>query len=442
MLATVARSAVANARGHGPMVSNTGLMRILHTSDWHLGQHFLGKSRQAEHAALLDWLLAQAEVHAIDAVLIAGDIFDTGAPPSYARELYSQLVVRLHAAGVGLLLLGGNHDSVATLAESRDLLARLDTHVIAAVGEADRHVVELPLRRRPGAPAEPGCIVCALPFMRPRDLVLSQAGQSAEQKQRDLQSAIAGCYGAVYEAALRRREALAAAQGRRLPILATGHLTTVGASRSESVREIYVGSLEAFPTGDFPPADYVALGHIHQPMRVGGLEHIRYSGSPIALGFDEARQDKQVLLVDLGPEGLQSVTPLAVPRFQPMASVSGSLAQLPALIAAAAEAGSGERPVWLEAVVTQDDYLPDLTARIEAMAAALPVELLRVRRQRTGAAPGLQAEAGESLHEISPGDVFARRLALETLEPGLAEALSLRHAQILASLTAPAEGGA
>ncbi len=100
-------------------------MRILHTSDWHLGQHFMGKSRQAEHQALIAWLLEQVAEHQVDAVLIAGDIFDTGTPPSYARELYSQLVVRLHEAGVALLLLGGNHDSPATLGESRELLARL-----------------------------------------------------------------------------------------------------------------------------------------------------------------------------------------------------------------------------------------------------------------------------------------------------------------------------
>ncbi len=111
-------------------------MRILHTSDWHLGQHFMGKSRQAEHQALIDWLLSQVDAHAVDAVLIAGDIFDTGAPPSYARELYSQLVVRLHHAGVALLLLGGNHDSVATLGESSALLACLSTTVVAAADGA------------------------------------------------------------------------------------------------------------------------------------------------------------------------------------------------------------------------------------------------------------------------------------------------------------------
>jgi exonuclease SbcD len=189
------------------------------------------------------------------------------------------------------------------------------------------------------------------------------------------------------------------------------------------VREIYVGSLEAFPTSAFPPADYMALGHIHQPQKVGGLEHIRYSGSPIALSFDEARQSKQMLLVDLGPEGLQAVTPLPVPCFQPMASVAGSLAALPDLMRAAAQAGSPARPVWLEVVVEQDDYLPQLTDRVQALADELPVEL-RVRRQRGRAVAGMAAAAGESLHEISPADVFERRLALETLEPGLAQALT------------------
>lgn len=415
-------------------------MRLLHTSDWHLGQHFMGKSRQAEHAALIDWLLEQVDAQAVDAVLIAGDIFDTGAPPSYARELYSQLVVRLHAAGVALLLLGGNHDSVATLAENRELLACLDTTVVAAVGETASHVVELPLRRRPGQPAAPGCIVCALPFMRPRDLVLSQPGQSAEQKQQALQAAIESCYRSVHDAAMARRDALAAASGQRLPIIATGHLTTVGASSSESVREIYVGSLDAFPTSAFPPADYVALGHIHQPQKVGGLEHIRYSGSPIALSFDEARQSKQMLLVDLGPEGLQAVTPLPVPCFQPMASVAGSLAALPDLMRAAAQAGSPARPVWLEVVVEQDDYLPQLTDRVQALADELPVELLRVRRRRGRAVAGMAAAAGESLHEISPADVFERRLALETLEPGLAQALTRRYQEVVAGLDAPQPG--
>jgi len=286
-------------------------MRILHTSDWHLGQHFMGKSRQAEHQALIDWLLLQVNEHAVDAVLIAGDIFDTGTPPSYARELYSQLVVRLHAAKVALLLLGGNHDSVATLGESSALLACLSATVVAAADDPATQVQVLPQRDGKGG-SEAGCIVCAIPFIRSRDVLQSQAGQSAQDKQLSLQTAIQTHYRSVYEMACAKRAQLATELGRSLPIIATGHLTTVGASASESVREIYVGALEAFPTAAFPPVDYIALGHIHRPQRVGGLNHIRYCGSPIPLSFDEINQQKEVLLIDLDSEGLKAVTPLPI----------------------------------------------------------------------------------------------------------------------------------
>lgn len=407
-------------------------MRLLHTSDWHLGQHFMGKSRQAEHQALIDWLLAQVEEHAVDAVLVAGDIFDTGTPPSYARELYSQLVVRLHAAGVALLLLGGNHDSVATLDESRELLARLGATVVAAAGRADADAAVLVLPERGGAP---GCVVCAIPFIRPRDVLQSQAGQSAEDKQQSLQAAIQAHYQAVYAAADDRRAALAAELGRPLPLIATGHLTTVGASASESVREIYVGALEAFPTSAFPPADYIALGHIHRPQRVGGLAHIRYSGSPIPLGFDEARQQKEVLLVDLDAGGLKAVTPLPVPRFQGLVAVAGNLDELAGAIGAAAAEGNRDRPAWLEVTVAEDDYLPDLPARIEALAAGWPVEVLRIRRQRGSAAARLAAESLETLDELGPDEVFARRLAQEELPDELRQALTERYRGIVAGLS-------
>ncbi|WP_240315051.1 exonuclease SbcCD subunit D C-terminal domain-containing protein [Chromobacterium haemolyticum] len=167
---------------------------------------------------------------------------------------------------------------------------------------------------------------------------------------------------------------------------------------------------------------------------MGGHEHIRYSGSPIPLSFDEAGQGKEVLLVELDAQGLRGVRPLEVPCFQPLRSVRGSLAQLPGLLAEAAEAGSAERPVWLEVVVSADDYLSDLSARAQAMCAELPLELLRVRRERGQAASGLASTAGETLAELTPLDVFERRLALETLEPPLQEQLRLRYREILASL--------
>lgn len=398
-------------------------LRVLHSSDWHLGQHFMGKTRQAEHQAFCAWLLEQVRAHAVDVLLIAGDVFDTGAPPSYAREQYYRLVVELRDAGCALVVLGGNHDSPAMLGESRSLLAQLGTQVVPAVG-LDLAEQVLVLNDRSG---QPGAILCAIPFIRPRDVLASQAGQSAQDKQQSLQQAIAAHYRALHALALERRNEI----GQPLPIIATGHLTTVGASASESVREIYVGSLEAFPTSAFPPADYIALGHIHRPQKVGGLEHVRYSGSPIALSFDETRQQKEVLLLEFGGASLQSITPLAVPVFQPMASLRGSLKELAGAIAEVAAQGTGERPVWLEVQVSSDDYLSDLQGRISALCEGHAVEVLRIRRERGNASASLASAARETLDELSVEDVFARRLQQEVLDEADSQRLLERYRQVL-----------
>lgn len=401
-------------------------MRILHSSDWHLGQHFMGKTRQAEHQAFLAWLIEQVQAQQVDAVLVAGDIFDTGAPPSYARELYNHFIVELRQSGAELLVLGGNHDSVAMLGESKTLLAQLNTRVIPSVcAELEEQV--LVLHNRTG---QPGAILCAIPFIRPRDVLFSQAGESAQTKQQNLQSAIQQHYQHLYALACAKRDEL----GGQLPIIATGHLTTVGASASESVREIYVGSLEAFPTSAFPPAAYIALGHIHRPQKVGGLEHIRYCGSPIPLSFDEAKQQKEVLLVDVTSDGLQRVKVLPVPRFQPLLSLRGSLSELPAAITEAAAQGTPATPVWLEVLVTADDYLSDLQPRLQALCEGLPVEVLRIRRERGTAVAGLTSATRETLDELSVSDVFAQRLSSESLEPEVQARLVGLYQHVVAEL--------
>ena len=303
-----------------------------------------------------------------------------------------------------------------------------------AVTEPAQHVLVLP-QRNPQRNGEAGCIVCAVPFIRPRDVVQSQAGQSAQDKQLAMQSAMEAFYQSVYEAALVRQDQLQQQLGRRIPIMATGHLTTVGASSNESVREIYVGSLEAFPTAAFPPADYIALGHIHKPQKVGGLEHIRYCGSPIPLGFDEALQQKEMLRVDLDATGLLAVTPLPVPRFQPLISLTGNLAQLAESMPLAAAQGSPEKPAWLEVTVAEDDYLSDLPARLGSLTQGLPLEVLRVRRQRNNTPAALPNAALETLDELSPEEVFARRLALEDLSGDLNTALGQRVREVLSGIT-------
>lgn len=380
-------------------------MRLIHTSDWHLGQYFFTKSRAAEHQAFLRWLIAQIEQHQVDALIVAGDLFDTGSPPSYARELYNRFVVELQQTGCQLVVLGGNHDSVATLNESRELLSCLNTTVIAnAQPDAGQQIVTL--NRRDG---QPGALLCAIPFLRPRDLLTSRAGESGTQKQQALQEAIADHYQALYQAACAQREAL----GLTLPIVATGHLTTVGVTTSDSVRDIYIGTLDAFPAQAFPPADYIALGHIHRAQQVAKSEHIRYSGSPIPLSFDELGNAKSVFMVDFADGGLQQVTPLPVPLFQPMQLIKGDLAQIERQLQQFADY-QGELPVWLDIEVATQDYLSDIQRRIQALADNLPVEVVLLRRSKEQRRQAIEQQDKETLNELSVDEVFERRLAQES----------------------------
>ncbi len=403
-------------------------MRVIHTADWHLGQFFYNKSRAAEHQAFLDWLLAQIAQHQVDALIIAGDLFDTGSPPSYAREMFNRFVVALQPSGCQLVVLAGNHDSVATLNESRELLACLNTQVIThATPHGEQQI--LTLRQRDGTP---GALLCAIPYLRPRDILRSKAGQSGREKQLSLLDAIEQHYQHCFAAAQAQRDA----GDTPLPIIATGHLTTVGVSKSDSVRDIYIGTLDAFPAQAFPPADYIALGHIHRAQRIANSEHIRYSGSPIPLSFDELGREKSVFLLEFS-SALDAVTPLAIPQFQPMQMLKGSMDEIAHLLTQF-QPGESAQPTWLDIEITTQEYLSDLQRRIELLTAELPVEVLLVRRSREQRQRSLERLDNETLSELKVEEVFARRLAQEDqLDAAQAAQLTQLFRTTLAALEDP-----
>lgn len=431
-------------------------MKILHTSDWHLGQSFFTKSRKNEHAAFLKWLLQQVEAHQIDAIIVAGDVFDTGTPPSYARELYHAFIGELQGMQCTLVVLGGNHDSVSVLNESKALLKHLNSHVIASTyGDLSEQVITLNDRK-----GQPGAVLCAVPFIRPRDVLVSEAGQSATDKRQALGDAIKQHYGALYNEALSLRASIEEKQAEQdsknsaaIPIIATGHLTALGVSQSESVRDIYIGTLEGFDAKGFPPADYIALGHIHRPQKVAKTEHIRYSGSPIPLSFDELNTQKQVVLVSFECKSTTpTISTLPVPRFQAMEVIKGDLQAIEAAIneseaialasqthdenntnstpvanqkavseineavSATDNAISPQDPVWLCIEVETEDYLTDLQQRIQGFLDGKNAEILQLKRKRKRTVNSLTEKQNVQLSELSVNDVFEARLALESIE--------------------------
>lgn len=383
-------------------------MRIIHTSDWHLGQYFFTKTRAQEHQQFLDWLLAQIREQQVDAVIVAGDIFDTGSPPSYARELYNRFVVAIRDTQCQLIILGGNHDSVATLNESKSLLACLNTTVIANVHTETPQAPIILYQKNHTS----GALLCAIPYLRPRDMINSKSGQSGADKQGALKEAIADYYQRQYQAALDLRKQLNV----NIPIIATGHLTTIGASVSDSVREIYIGTLEAFNATLFPPFDYIALGHIHRPQRVNKSGHIRYSGSPIPLSFDESAQQKSVCLIDFEQDKLAEMTLLPIPEFQLLRTLSGSLQEIATqLEKLATQYNEMDTTIWLDIEVSTQDYLSDIQNRIQELTQSPLFEVIVLRRARKQHQALMQNEK-ETLTELTVYDVFERRLAQHQFE--------------------------
>ena len=374
-------------------------MKILHTSDWHLGQYFLGKSRQKEHQLFLQWLLDCAVEQKVDAIIVAGDIFDTGSPPSYARELYNNFIEDLQKTDIKLILVAGNHDSAATLGESKGILKLLNTFVVPAVmANSDEQVITLTDNKKQAI-----AIVCAVPFLRARDLLLSQSGETGKDKRESLQQAITHHYQQIYLLAKAQRQVI----GKKIPIIATGHLATVGVKTSDSVRDIYIGTLESFSSNNFPAADYIALGHIHRAQIVAKNEHIRYCGSPIALSFDEKTSDKKVLIVEFAQEKLHKVDEISVPVFQKLQQISGNLAEIEQQIQTLLKT---KENIWLDIEVSSEEYLGDLQQRIANMVQESDLEILKIRRKKAQKYKEIQSVEKETLQELSAIDVFQKRL--------------------------------
>lgn len=383
-------------------------MRIIHTADWHLGQHFMGKSREQEHQLFLDWLLGVVTAKNIDAIIVAGDVFDTGTPPSYARQMFNRFVGDSKDAGCQLLVLGGNHDSVAMLEESSELLHRLGVHLVAR--PADDPLDQVVRLFGAGNKEVPAALVCVVPFVRARYILKSVAGQDGDTKQQQLQTAIADHYQTVFNAA----EKLRADKQWDCPIIATGHLTAVGASRSDSVRDIYIGALEAFPASAFPPADYIALGHIHGAQKVAGNEKIRYSGSPIPLSFDESGHGikKSVVQLNTGVGSGIDFEIIDVPEFRRLHTIRGDLESIEKQVAAllAEHEPDCEGTAWLEVIVSTHDYLDDLQQRIADLVEGHPVQVLLLRRERKLRSASLEAPGKLTLSDLSVHDIFEHRL--------------------------------
>jgi exonuclease SbcD len=377
-------------------------MKILHTSDWHIGRNLYGRKRYEEFEAFLAWMVETIEREKIDVLLIAGDIFDTTTPSNRAQGLYYRFLYRVAASSCRhVVVTAGNHDSPSFLDAPKELLEALNVHVIGSVAEnLEEEVLVLD-----GEEGSAELIVCAVPYLRDRDIRVAEAGESFEDKERKLMEGIRSHYAKVTALAEKKRSEL----GGGVPVVAMGHLFAAGGQTVEGdgVRELYVGSLAHVSADIFPDTlDYVALGHLHVPQKVGGSDTIRYSGSPLPMGFGEAGQKKSLCVVEFSGRDLD-VRLLSVPVFQKLERISGNWEEISARIFELKAMGSR---AWLEIVYEGKEIMGDLRERLDAIVAGTDMEILRVKNSRIVERVMRRMHQEETLDDLDVDDVFERCL--------------------------------
>ena len=376
-------------------------MKILHTADWHLGHQLHGHERRFEHDSFLDWLTDTIKQRQIDALLVAGDLFDTANPPASAWQQLYRFLARLRAEmpHLNMVLIGGNHDSPSKLDAPHELLRAFDLHLVGSISrdsegklETDRLLV--PLQDKEDNIA---AWCAAVPFLRSSDLRVEQLAEGQDRLIEGVRQ--------VYAEVLAEGRARC---GEALPLIAMGHAYLAAGQLSElSERRVLGGNQHALPADIFATADYTALGHLH--LAQSPAEGVHYSGSPLPLSLAEANYNHQVLEVTFEGGKLVGMERIPVPRAVEMIRLPESELEgaLKAIEALSLPARPSEAQPFLEVRL----LLPRPEARIrERILAALvdkPVRLARISTRYLGSGQGLaDGQNQRRLDELSPTEVF------------------------------------
>ncbi|MBC3934782.1 exonuclease SbcCD subunit D C-terminal domain-containing protein [Undibacterium sp. CY7W] len=379
-------------------------MRLLHTSDWHLGQTLQQFDRSAEHQHFLDWLCQQIQAQDADGLLIAGDVFDTANPSAAAQKMFYRFLQQARAIQphLQIVVIAGNHDSPGRLESALPLLEQFNTHVIGFVprlqdGSIDLDKLILPLRDRHGVTR---AFALALPFLR----------QSDVPRVEDAADPYMAGIGLLYQQVQRRALEL---RTEDQVIVALGHCHLIGGQVSAaSERSIVIGGSEALSASIFDSrVAYVALGHLHLAQQVSQQQHIRYCGSPLALSFAETEYLHQILRVDLDCAQLASVTPLPVPRTVPMLRVMPQPAPLAQVLEALRQLDlpATDYPPYLQVRVRLQEPEPAIRSLVEQALEGKTVRLVRIEvSYATATRAQDELSATQELAQLSPQEMFER----------------------------------
>lgn len=400
-------------------------MKVLHTSDWHLGRMLYGQKRHDEFESFLSWLTGFIQHQQIDVLMVAGDVFDTTTPGNRVQELYFQFLSRIRSTSCRhVIVTAGNHDSPTLLNAPKELLRYLNIHITGEITDSPADEVITLF----DADNQPEAIVCAVPFLRDKDVRKVDEGENSQDKTQNLMNGIASHYYQVGEHAYELLQ-----QYGDIPVLAMGHLFTKGGTTLEGdgTRDLYVGTAVQVGADIFPACfDYVALGHLHSAQLVGGKENIRYSGSPLPMGFNEANQQKKVIVVEFEGKKL-NIAEHNVPVFMPLIRISGNLEQIVAQIRSSKEKYTD---AYLEIECTASELHSDLTEQVTMETEDSALKVLRLKNKQIENQVLARAHETEELEDLDPKEVFERCMLTHTLEEDLKVSLRNCYLEILAAI--------
>lgn len=381
-------------------------MRILHTADWHLGKKLENMERYDEQQLFLQWLLQTLFEKKIDVLLVAGDVFDSAYPPAEAQKLYYNFLSRIKDTGCRhVIITGGNHDSVMALNASKELLRYFNIEVIGGVSERIADAV-IAVANEDGTPE---LIVYAAPFLRDKDVKPATISESYDERAAAIVRGMAEYF-----------ESLCLVNADvDVPKILMGHLYAAGATPTESERDVLVGGLGQFPASLFPKKiDYVALGHLHRPQTVSAQTHIRYSGSPVALSFSEAFDNKIVVLLET-IEGRMDITELALPKFRGLLRFTGNFEEIKSLLQSFSLQPIPPLGFWCEVQLVTDEYLPNIEKQLTSF---LPpdsgINKFFIRQIKSAVVTDVynMAQNVATFKALDPKDVFEKKIEGQQLD--------------------------
>jgi exonuclease SbcD len=376
-------------------------MKILHTADWHLGHKLYNADRELEHQTALDGLIQLIKKEKVELLVIAGDVFDTDMPPNFARRQYYRFLVELtKTACKDVVVVAGNHDSANMLDASSELLKLMNVHVVGNLptNRSDQ-IIEIKDEEN-----QLKAVVAAVPYLRDRDMRQGQAGQTIEERLTSLRAGIEAHYAEI-------DELLETYKDLEIPILVTGHLFVSGGERDGRPNSIHIGSLDVVESSVFPKnADYVALGHLHRPQKVGGMNHIRYSGSLIPMDFNEWNYDQVSLLLNFEGKDLKSVKSKKVNLSRKLKFYRGELDYIRDKLSNLEV--EGELPTWLKLEIITDSYIPNVEDDLKPLLEQKNAEIMLVSQLADGslASKLLEEQQLQNLSDMDPREVFQMKL--------------------------------